>query len=461
MLETAISKLSDIAASPVAVFSEKGAVWLEALPARTYHTSQYGEVAVTKDKLDRMVDNFKANVRGQDVATDFDHGMDRAKGNKASGWYRDFEVRPSSTDPNQLSLWAAVEFTDEAKAELRDKQWKYFSLEWDDKWKDNTGVEHQDVIIGGAITNRPIAKKTMPINFSEVVEPNVKEAYDLLIKEGFTVEGESKEMEHSEPGSGNPPIPRTDEDGSDDPAIKGGWRREPLPLNPDDPAAPKPNSNTKGGESKLTAEQISELYKLTGIEPPTPADGEDEVDHSELVGAVKAKFAEEMTPEQKKFAEDYPVQFNEHQKLLANERRREGEAFSEQVKTIKRMEGENLVDTQQGLSSLAKDKIADVHKKFAEGTATSEDFEEAVKTIVNGGVVQFGEGGSNRTDGSEEALVVDTTNPQGISNARKLFAEKITEIQLEGDGMTFDNAFAEASTRYPELAAAYSAPMIA
>jgi Mu-like prophage I protein len=456
VLETAISRLES---SPVAVFSEAGAVWLEALPARTYHTSQYGEVAVTKEKLERMVDNFKSNVRGQDVATDFDHGMDRAKGNKASGWYRDFEVRPSSEDPNQFSLWAAVEFTDEAKAELRGKQWKYFSLEWDDAWSDNSGRIHNDVVIGGGLTNRPIAKKTMPINFSEVVPDNIREAYDLLIKEGFTVDGESKEMEHSEPGTGSPPAPRKDEDGSTDPAIEGGWRRDPLPRDPVDPTAPKPNSK-EGGDSKLTAEQIAELYKLTGIEPPEEKEGED-TDHSELVAAVTAKFSEQFTPEQKKFAEDYPVQWAEHQKLLANERRREGEAFSESVKTVKRMEGETLVNTTQGLSSLAKEKIAETHKKFAEGTVTPEDFEETIKTITDGGIVTFGENGSNRTDGSEDTLIINTNSAEGIADARKMFAEKITEIQLEGDGMSFDEAFNAASTRYPELAQAYRAPMTA
>jgi hypothetical protein len=68
---------SVISASPVAGFSEGAAIWLEALPARTYQTPQYGEVAITKDRLDRMVSNFKDNVRGQEVATDFDHGIVR------------------------------------------------------------------------------------------------------------------------------------------------------------------------------------------------------------------------------------------------------------------------------------------------------------------------------------------------------------------------------------------------
>jgi Mu-like prophage I protein. len=75
-------------------------VWLEALPARTFHTPQYGMIQITKDKLARMVKNFNDRVRGQDIAIDYDHGMDRAKGNMASGWMKELALRPSSGDPH-------------------------------------------------------------------------------------------------------------------------------------------------------------------------------------------------------------------------------------------------------------------------------------------------------------------------------------------------------------------------
>jgi hypothetical protein len=144
-------------------------VWLEALPARLYKTPQYGEVPVTVEKLQRMVDGFKKRIRGQDIAVNFDHGADKAKGNKAAGWYKDFAIKPSSSDPNRMSLYAAVDFTDTAQAEVNAGEWKYFSMEWDDLWMDNTGAKHEDVIMGGALTNRPVAKDmaALPVNFSE------------------------------------------------------------------------------------------------------------------------------------------------------------------------------------------------------------------------------------------------------------------------------------------------------
>jgi len=161
LLESAISE------APVRGLDEEGPIWLEALPARTYKTPVYGEVPITIEKLDRMIRNFNENVRGQEIAIDYEHGFDSAKGKKAAGWYKEFAIRPSSDDPETPALFTRVEFTEEAKKEVKDKQWKYFSLDWLDEWEDNNGAKHQDVVVGGGLTNRPIAKKTMPINFSE------------------------------------------------------------------------------------------------------------------------------------------------------------------------------------------------------------------------------------------------------------------------------------------------------
>jgi Mu-like prophage I protein len=529
---------SALISPPVEGLDTGAAIWLEALPARTYETKQYGSVPVTSEKLERMVQNFKSGVRGQEIATDFDHGQDKAKGNKASGWYKDFKVAPSSSDDGSLSLWAQVEFTEEAEKELKDGAWKYFSLEWDDEWTDNSGAIHSDVVIGGALTNRPIAKRIMPINFSEAmwddvdddtkkafavwstafvndlpdscflyIEPGgkkdsegkttprslrhlpykdssgkidlphlrnaiaripqmkgigadlkarlqararrllggksksmaeseeVRDAYELLVEAGFEVLDESKEWEHSEPGTGNPPQPRTDEDGSDDPAIKTGSRRESPPI----------TKELEGG-SVLTSEQLEELYKLTGVERSD--------DNAELVTAIKNKFAEQLTPEQKKFSEDYPAQWAEMQRLTNLENERAGKAFSESVSTIKRQEGDSLRDTEFGLSALAKEKVAEVHKKFAEGTVGLNDFEEAIKAITESGVVRFGEEGSTQ---EAESVVIDISSAQGIQGARRLFAEKVREVQASTEGMDYSAALVEASKKFPELAQAYRA----
>src|SRR5215510_3436382 len=536
MLEAAVVDAPQINAS-----SGDGTVWIEALPARIYHTPQYGPVAVSPENLRNMVANFESNVRGQDVAMNFDHGMDRSKGNQASGWFRKLEIRPSSSDPALQSLYILAELTDEAKAEVKAKKWQYFSLEWDDDWMDNQGNMHKDVVIGGALTNKPIAKNVMPINFSEALwealdyetkktfavwstafvndlpdssflyitpggkkdgegktvprslrhlpykgpggkidlphlrnaiaripqmkglseslksslqskarrllsanskslSEEVRGAMELLTVEGFDVVDESKEWEHSEPGTGSPPQPRTDEDGSDDIAIQQGWRVETPAI--ERPETPKTSDEVKGGNGKLTPEQESELRKALGI-----------ADDGDIVEAVKLQSGEitelrrnaDAITQEKKFAEDYPAYWGEHQKLMTRDRENSARQFSESVSRVRKAEGFGLRETAKGLSVMSLQKIKDLHLHFAEGTATQEEFEECIKTIVNGGIVEFGEVGSSSVD---DIPLIDTSSANGIVAARKMFAEVIQKMQLENPEWEYTKCMSEAAKKH-------------
>lgn len=480
----------------------EGLVWLEAMPARLYHTPQYGEVAMPVEKLDKMVAGFKANVRGQEIAINFDHGEDKAKGNKAAGWYKDFAVKPSSNDPQQMSLYAAVEFTEEASKEVRDKQWKYFSLEWDDQWMDNSGNNHQDVIVGGALTNRPVAKDmaALPINFSEakwneLSDDDKKEFTKIINKQrartrslevaktnkmseevikeieagSLVLVDEVREWEHSEPGTGpapaigdpeqpdpgtGQPVPRTTGNPADDPAIGGGWRRDPLPLDPSDPNAPKGEKDKRDeGGSVLTPEELTELRKKLELGEDAPV--------VDIIAAAGKAFSESKTmaeltnavDEEKKFSEQYPAMHAEHVRMREAGNISRAKEFSESVATLKRPEGENMIPTKNGLSALALDKVQEVHKAFSEGKATITQFEDVIKTITQGGIVVFGEEGSSIPP---EPVVIDTSNAEGIANTRKLFAEKVAEIQKK-DELSLTAAMAEAAKQYPDLASAYRA----
>jgi len=544
-------------------------IWIEALPARIYHTPQYGPVEISRDKLDRFVNNFASNVRGQEIATDFDHGMDRAKGNQASGWYREFAVKPSLDDPTQVSLFARIELTDDASKELKDKKWKYFSLEWDDEWMDNGGQFHTDVVTGGGFTNKPIAKNVMPINFSETmweeldfetkkefavwstafvndlpdgsflyIQPGGKKdgegktkprslrhfpykdsggkvdlphlrnaiaripqagswlsadlksrlqararrllggtskaaseealkalvdaGYDaqdvvkVLSEHGFEVTDESKEWEHSEPGTGNPPKPRTDEDGSDDPAIKEGWRVDTPPAGKDPPQDVAISTGTKGGTKlagepgSITIEQEYELRNILGL------NGEGDV-----IEAARLQLGElnqlrqnvDAATQEKKFAEEYPAFWTEHNKLMERDRDNTAKAFSESVQRVRKAEGYGLKETAKGLSAMSLQKIKDLHKHFSEGSATLEEFEDCIRTIVNGGIVEFGEIGSGSSD---DVPLVDTTTAGGIMTARKAFAEVISKVQVENPDWDYRKCMDEAAKKHPDLAEAYN-----
>lgn len=444
--------------APVGVLKDAdGPVWVEALPARVYQTPFYGEVPVTLDKLQKFVSNFKSGVRGQEIATDFEHGMDQAKGKKASGWYRDFEIRPSSSDPTQFSLYALVDFTEEAKKEIIDKQWKYFSLEWDDKYKAHDGNEYEDVVIGGALTNRPVAKQTLPINFSEAMwkELNEEERKYFAVRAIDRMTGESKEWEHSEPGTGTPPTPRTDEDGSDDIAIKEGWRRESGPGADEPPEAKK---KEKGGGNKemeyvFAENDARELFHELGLD--SKAKPED------VLTELKKRFGElaelkarrDATEQEKEFAERYPQYWEEHRTLMERDRDHSATVFSESISKVRKAEGYGLKDTREGLSTLAKEKVEEVHKKFSEGTVKIGDFEDCVKAIMNGGIVTFGEIGSGKD--ADDLPEIDTSSATGVAQARKLFSEVMQKVQRENPDKDSHWALAEAAKKHPDLYEAY------
>lgn len=434
-----------------------GVVWIEAMPAKTWHTAQYGDVAITPEKLHRFVENFKANVRGQEIATDYEHGLDPAKGTKASGWYRDFDVRPN--DNGTLSLWAAVEFTETAKQELKDKEWKYFSLDWYDYYNHpETNELHEDVVVGGGLTNRPVAKGMVPINFSEVFIASGDLPADVTGKTLSEVFDEVADLEHSEPGTGNPPQPREQE--SDDSAIDSGSRRDPLPVPREDMEA-----------SVMTDEQLKALKELFCIKD---ADTDALVEKAKEIAEGNKTFSERVTEleaeladtkkklpkdtqAELKFAEQYP---DEHKRMVELEnvnRVNSAKTFSESIMRFSEPDGEKSKPTNFGLSGLALQTIEEAHKKFSEGTGTLADFEGAVSSVVNNGIVDYGEHGSSK---QKDVPDVDTSaTPGGIASNRKAFAELVNSKRLEaaeaGNEMSLQDAIREVTRENPELAAAY------
>lgn len=589
--------------------AEDGVKWIEAIAPKTYHTPAYGAVTIGDEKIDNFVNSIIQGVRGQEIAINYEHGLDRAKGDKAAGWIRDARKNKNG------NLEIAVDFTEPAKEEIRNKEWKYFSLEWDDAWEHPDGVIYKDVVMGGALTNRPVAKGLMPINFSEIfseksdyefatwttaymndlpdsaflfVESDKKDAQGrtvprsnrhfpykdangkvdlphlrnaiaripqadisvdkdslqnkaraLLAKHGGSMsevlelddetkawlENESKEMEHSEPGSGNPPIPRTDEDNSDDPAIKGGWRRGTPPIveelentnkaddgvlvtfseaeaegylhsaisglnrihtnaadavinriedmlaqdrktrsfnelkalttevrqllrGEDDTSITSPS---KGGNTvgELTEKDIRELRNVLDVD-----------DDGKIVEAVKVRFGElnalrdavSASEQERIFAEQYPQFYAEHMNLMERDRKNTATKFAESVQKVRKQEGYGLKDTRQGLSVATLEMVTEAYMKFAEGKGTVADFEEVVKAIVNGGIVQFGELGSSSDDDIPD---FDTNSAVGVAAARKTFAEVVAKIRRENPGMEYLEAVSEASKKHPDLADTY------
>jgi len=140
--------------------------WLQALPLGTYQHPIHGEIKITPEKVSRMASNFDAKVRGTDIDVDYDH---KAFDGRAAGWIRGVQARLNGDQTD--GLWVGVEWTQEALTKLKDRQYRYFSSDFADEWvHPKSGQKFQDVLFGGAITNRPYLKDILPINLSDVID---------------------------------------------------------------------------------------------------------------------------------------------------------------------------------------------------------------------------------------------------------------------------------------------------
>lgn len=116
-----------------------------------YKHPSYGEVAITPERNARFVANFRNRVYGQDIPIDAEH---QTKLSGAMGHIKEL-VQNSDGSVDAIPTW-----TPNGQKLLKDGAFRYFSPEWFDTWRNPAdGVTHQDVPIGGALTNRPFFKE--------------------------------------------------------------------------------------------------------------------------------------------------------------------------------------------------------------------------------------------------------------------------------------------------------------
>jgi len=134
--------------------------WIHAMTVGTYDHPVYGEIAFTEDRLQRFATSVVNKVRDIEPDIDYDH---KAHNGDAAGWVKNAEVRADG-------LYLFVEWTKQAAEKIKSKAYKYFSPEFLDEWQHpKSSTKFQDVLSGGAITNRPFLKDLSPLNLSEFI----------------------------------------------------------------------------------------------------------------------------------------------------------------------------------------------------------------------------------------------------------------------------------------------------
>lgn len=120
----------------------------------------YGPFRITTFDVTEFKMNFDRKVRKGVPITAGHEVMDEKK---AIGWFTEI------IDKGQDGLWGKVEWTPEGKTLLQQKSFKYFSPEFFTLYEDpETHEEFRNVLVGGALTNKPYFKQLEAIVMSDL-----------------------------------------------------------------------------------------------------------------------------------------------------------------------------------------------------------------------------------------------------------------------------------------------------
>lgn len=142
-------------------FKEGNVSEIEMLHAGEWEHPVYGIISISEGDIDKFIQNFNDKVRKVDIAVDQEHMPEKG----AAGWIK---AMTKVFEDGKAKLKAAVEWTALGTQLLKDGVFKYFSPEFDFAYEDmETHEQFQNVLLGGALTNRPYFKSLAPVALSE------------------------------------------------------------------------------------------------------------------------------------------------------------------------------------------------------------------------------------------------------------------------------------------------------
>lgn len=133
------------------------------LAAGNWEHPQYGKIDITSQDLDGFVKSFNDKVRQVDIAIDQEHQPEKG----AAGWFKELKrVVEGGVD----KIKAVIDWTPVGQELISGGIFKYFSPEFDFEYEDfETHEMFDNVLLGGALTNRPYFKSLAPVMLSENV----------------------------------------------------------------------------------------------------------------------------------------------------------------------------------------------------------------------------------------------------------------------------------------------------
>jgi phage I-like protein len=367
--------------------------WIQAMPIGEYEHPVHGKISFTPERVKQFAQGVKEKWRGQELDIDYDH---KAKDGAAAGWVKDAEGRDDG-------LWILVEWTKDAYQKLKDKAYRYFSPEFVAWEHPKTKTKYKDVLLGGALTNRPFLKDILPINLSEVIESN---ANPKSASEGGSMTPEQIKQLAKLLGL---PEDATAEQ------VLGGLLLKLTPQEPGaDPNAPDPNETPEQKATRLKKEQEAAAGGGSG----SGASGAQQVAASELPAELKQLA--ETNPTLAKYLDE------QRQQAEADRKKLEENAVALRLAEV---DG-NVVK----LSEFA------ATKKRGFPPVVIDSFKElmlkAPKELPDVGFVELGERGGSRTEDGGDAI--------------KRFTDAV-DVKIKNGNITYADAVEAVSAEQPQL----------
>jgi len=148
--------------------------WIMLMPLGDFEHPDYGELHFTRSKLKEFQSNFENRTRKIDIALDVDHLASSPKtDSRATGWIECLQYREAMGDI-PAGLWGQIDWTPYGAAFISNREYRYFSPEFGTYTDEENGKSFDNVIIGGALTNRPFLKVMPAITLHAPANTSIK-----------------------------------------------------------------------------------------------------------------------------------------------------------------------------------------------------------------------------------------------------------------------------------------------
>ena len=159
------------------IFSESGEFpkEIQVLPIGKWNHPRFGPIVITREDTEQFKQNFDNGLRKDIPITEGHESFDEKP---AVGWFVELINKGGN------GLYASIDWNKKGKTLLSEKSYKYFSPEFYSEYEDpETREIHKNVLVGGALTNKPYFKELEAVVLSEQVINNKLKFNDMTLEE--------------------------------------------------------------------------------------------------------------------------------------------------------------------------------------------------------------------------------------------------------------------------------------